>query len=475
MNKIFLLLLINVYLVPNISSSQVNLVNSEFDLVQTKKVLTEEINKILKETGTPSISLSLIKGKTIVWSEAFGYANVKKQIPASSSTIYSTGSNFKFVTATAIMQLAEAGKLNIDDPINNYLEELAINDLSSDGNPVTFRHLLSHHSGLKGPIEIIPIWERKLPKTLEKLTSEISTEEPPGVNFKYCNHCYALAGLVIEKVSGMTYQDYLIKNILKPLNIESEGPVIPTPKMVEELALPYSLKDNQSIPEYQSRFDVYPAGDIYLTSPEMANFYIAQLNEGSFKNQSILSTKSITEMQEQQFGSTYGLGVGVGVIKSKNKKYLQHTGGVPGFSTFFKSETNSKIGVYIASNSGNVQNTLAAIGNLALKLLSGENDVESLPSFTKKKFKEIKLSDEILSRYTGKYQLSPKFFITVSQEGNHLYGQATGQPKFELFAHDEDKFFLKVVDAQVNFNIEAGEVISLALIQNGKTEGKKVE
>ena len=473
MNKIFSLLLINVFLVPNMSTSQVNQINSEFDLVNTKKVLTEEINKILKETGIPSVSLSLIKGNTTVWSEAFGYANVKKQIPASSSTIYSTGSNFKFVTATAIMQLAEAGKLNIDDPINNYLEELAINDLSSDGTPVTFRHLLSHHSGLKGPIEIIPVWERKLPKTLEKIASEINSEEPPGKNFKYCNHCYALAGLAIEKISGMTYQDYLIKNILKPLNIESEGPVIPTPKMVEELALPYSLKDNQSIPEYQSRFDVYPAGDIYLTSPEMANFYIAQLNEGSFKNQSILSTKSITEMQEQQFGSTYGLGVGV--IKSKNKKYLQHTGGVPGFSTFFKSETNSKIGVYIASNAGNAQNILASIGNLALKLLNGEDKIKKLASLAKKEFKELKINNDILNKYAGKYQLAPTFFITISHEDDHLYGQATGQQKFELFAYEENKFFLKIVDAQITFNMENNEVISLTLNQGGKTEGKKIE
>ncbi len=473
MNKILLLLLISVYLVPNISSSQVNQLDSKFDLVQTKNTLTEEINKMLKETGIPSVSLSLIKGNTVVWSQAFGYANVKKQIPASSSTIYSTGSNFKFVTATAIMQLAEAGKLKIDDPINNYLKELAINDLSSDGTPVTFRHLLSHHSGLKGPIEIIPIWERKLPKTLEKLTSEISTEEPPGKNFKYCNHCYALAGLAIEKVSGMSYQDYLIKYILKPLQIKSEGPVIPTPTMVEELALPYSLKNNQSIPEYQSRFDVYPAGDIYLTSPEMANFYIAQLNEGLFAGESILTSKSISEMQTPQFGSTYGLGIGV--LKNDSTKYLQHTGGVPGFSTFFKSETYSKVGVYIASNAGNAQNILATIGNLALKLLNGKNEIERLPSFIKKEFIEKKISDDILSRYTGKYQLSPKFFITVSQEGAHLYGQATGQPKFELFAYDEDKFFLKVVDAQIKFNIENNEVISLTLIQNGETEGKKIE
>jgi len=240
MNKILFLLSFSLFLISNKAISQVNQTENNFDLEQSKKRLTEEINKVLKETGIPSISLSLIKDDAIIWSEAFGYANVKKKLPATSSTIYSTGSNFKFVTATAIMQLAEAGKLDIDNPINNYLGESAIDDLSSEGTPVTFRHLLSHHSGLKGPIEIIPIWERKIPKTLEEIASEISTEEPPGINFKYCNHCYALAGLAIEKISGQTFQEYIVKHILEPLQIDSKGPVIPTPSMVEELALPYS-------------------------------------------------------------------------------------------------------------------------------------------------------------------------------------------------------------------------------------------
>lgn len=473
MNKILFLLSFSLFLISNKAISQVNQTENNFDLEQSKKRLTEEINKVLKETGIPSISLSLIKDDAIIWSEAFGYANVKKKLPATSSTIYSTGSNFKFVTATAIMQLAEAGKLDIDNPINNYLGESAIDDLSSEGTPVTFRHLLSHHSGLKGPIEIIPIWERKIPKTLEEIASEISAEEPPGINFKYCNHCYALAGLAIEKISGQTFQEYIVKHILEPLQIDSKGPVIPTPSMVEELALPYSLENNKSVPEYQSRFDVFPAGDIYLTAREMANFYIAQLNQGSFKGQSILNSKSVTMMQEAQFGSSYGLGTGV-IIKD-DVKYLQHTGGVPGFSIFFKVEPASKTGVYIASNSSGVQSILGEIGNLSLKLINGETEIDPLQSFAKKEFEEIQLTEDVLKKYTGKYQLAPDFIITVTQEGESIYAQPTGQEKFELFAYGEDKFFLKVVYAQVKFNTENGKITSLTLFQNGETIGKKIE
>ncbi len=179
MNK-YILFLFGIILFSNKSVSQSSQNKNQFNLEETKKILSREINKILKETGIPSISFALIKGDSIVWSDAFGYTNVKKQVSATTSTIYNTGSNFKFVTATAIMQLAEDGKLNIDDPINKYLEDLSNDEFSKYNNPVTFRHLLSHHSGLKGPLfESIPVWERRSSRLLKTIASKMTSKYPP--------------------------------------------------------------------------------------------------------------------------------------------------------------------------------------------------------------------------------------------------------------------------------------------------------
>jgi len=471
MIRISFIILFSIFITLNKSFSQVTQNNDNTNFEKTKKILKSEIKKILAETGIPSISLTLIKGDSIYWSDAFGFTNVKKKTPATSTTIYNTGSNFKFVTATAIMQLAESKKLNIDDPINNYLEKYQIEDFSNEGIPVTFRHLLSHHSGLLiDKVEIIPLWERKLPKTLGELASTIKSETSPGINFKYCNKCYGLLGLIIEKVSRMSFQDYIIKNIFKPLQIESKGPVIPTPNMIEELALPYSLKENQPIPVSQLRFDVYPAGDIYLTTQEMAHFYVAQLNNGIYKGQSILNPKSVSEMQKPQFKSTYGLGI------KTNTKYLRHSGKVPGFSTYFKAEVATKTGVYIASNTGDAHAALKAIGNLALKLLNGNDKVTSLPSLAKQEFIKIELTKEVLKSYTGKYKLSPKFMIDITLEGRSLYAKATGQPKVKLFPYKKDSFFLKVIYAQVKFNTKKNVPIGLTLVQGeNKKYGKKIK
>ena len=102
--------------------------SGRFDLEKTKTVLTGLIQKTLADNGVPSMSIALVRGDSIVWKAAFGYANMRTRTPATTETLYSTGSSFKSVTATAVMQLAEQGKIKLDDPINRYLGESQVQD-----------------------------------------------------------------------------------------------------------------------------------------------------------------------------------------------------------------------------------------------------------------------------------------------------------------------------------------------------------
>jgi CubicO group peptidase (beta-lactamase class C family) len=121
------------------------------DLEKTKTVLAGLIEKTMDEQGIPSVSIALVKGDEIVWTEAFGYANVRTRTAATPDTIYSTGSTFKSVTATALMQLVEQGKCNLDDPVNQHLGDIRVQDRIQSEQPVTIRHILSHWSGLMAP------------------------------------------------------------------------------------------------------------------------------------------------------------------------------------------------------------------------------------------------------------------------------------------------------------------------------------
>src|SRR6185503_19750251 len=205
--------------------------NGRFDLQKTKTVLTGVIEKTLADNGIPSMSIALVRGDSIVWKAAFGYTNMLSRTPATTETLYSTGSSFKSVTATAVMQLVEQGKLKLDDPINRYLGESQVKDQSD--KPVTFTHILSHWSGLKNGAETQPIWGRKLPATLEAMTAGLSSVRPPETKWEYNNFAYGTAGLLAQKISGVEYEKYMVDNVLKPIGISTPHPMRPTPEMVE--------------------------------------------------------------------------------------------------------------------------------------------------------------------------------------------------------------------------------------------------
>ena len=177
------------------------------DLEKTKTVLTGLIEKALDERGIPSVSIALVKGDEIVWTEAFGYANVRTRTAATPDTIYSTGSTFKPVTATALMQLVEQGKCKLDDPVNQHLGDARVQDRIQSEQQVTIRHILSHWSGLLTGTNIKPIWGRELPMTLEELTAKLYSIRAPEVKWEYNNYAYGMAGLLVEKISGMDYED----------------------------------------------------------------------------------------------------------------------------------------------------------------------------------------------------------------------------------------------------------------------------
>jgi CubicO group peptidase (beta-lactamase class C family) len=126
----------------------------KFDLARTKAVLTPIIEKTLAENGIPSMSIALVRGDSIVWTAAFGYSNMYTHARATTETLYSTGSSFKSVTGTAVMQLVQQGKIRLNDPINRYLGDHPVQDRLQSEKQVTVTDILSHWSGLISGAEV---------------------------------------------------------------------------------------------------------------------------------------------------------------------------------------------------------------------------------------------------------------------------------------------------------------------------------
>ena len=444
--------------------------SGQFDLNKTKTVLTGLINKAITENGVPSIQIALVKGDSVVWTAAFGYSNVRMKVPATTETYYSTGSTFKSATATAIMQLVEQGKLKLDDPVNRYLGDDRVQDQLQVEKPVTFRHILSHRSGLLAGANTKPIWGRELPKPLDKMVSGLYSVRPPEQKYEYNNYAYGMAGLLIEKISGVEYEKYMYENVIKPLGIKTEHFVRPTPEMVELMALPYNAggAGKPPTPVEQVHFDVYPAGDIWLRAEEMARFLGAHLNGGVWQGKRIISEASVKTAHEAPYGGNYAFGWGVRKDPKSGHTIIAHTGGIPGMSSNMVGDVDAKVGVYYMSNSG----APGSIADAAIALLRGEDWAPPADR------KAIALDAKALDRYVGSYQLNPDLSIVVAREANGLVFRANGQGQAtELLAESATRFFVKGQGFTVEFvSNAAGEVEKLVIESDGeKQEAKKTK
>jgi len=440
--------------------------NGRFDLEKTKKVLTGVIEKTLADNGVPSMSIALVRGDSIVWKAAFGYTNMYTRSPATTETLYSTGSSFKSVTATAIMQLAEQGKLKLDDPINRYLGESQVHD--SIGKPVTFTHLLSHWSGLKSGAETQPIWGRKLPATLDELTSRLTSVRAPETKWEYNNFAYGTAGLLVQKISGVEYEKYMVDNILKPLGVTTPHPVYPSPEMVERMALPYKAGGSfgKPAPEVQVHFDVYPAGDVYLTAEDMARYLAAQLNGGVFHGTRILSEESVREMHKPRFGGDYGFGFWMVHDIATGHTLIHHGGAIAGQRAFLIGDLDAHVGVYYMTNSDFLPDATPPVQSevvyAALKLLRGENYVP------RPRRKGIAVDEKVLNSYVGTYELG-RATLVVSRVGRALALQQGNQPAInELLAETPTRFFQRGSTATITFERDGGTVERLVLESGGQ-------
>jgi D-alanyl-D-alanine-carboxypeptidase/D-alanyl-D-alanine-endopeptidase len=432
----------------------------EFNLKRTEKVMTQLIERSMQERGVASASVALVKDDKIVWKAAFGYSNLRTKTLATPDTIYSTGSTFKSVTATALMQLQEQGKLSLDDSINRYLGENRVQDRLQADVAVNFHHLLSGWSGLLPGASVKPIWGRELPPTLEEFTSTLYSIRAPETKWEYNNYAYGTAGLLVQEISGQEYEEYIVEHILKPLGVTTAHPAYPSPEMVEMMALPYSAGGSRGTPTAvgQVHFDVYPAGDLYLTAEDMARYLGAHLNGGVFNGERILSEESVKDMHTNRFGGDYALGFWVETDEISGHTIIQHGGAIAGQRSMLRGDVDAKVGIYYMTNS----DVELPIDHAALALLRGDD--YQLP------VKRVgnKVDGKILDEYVGTYTSPEGIAVTFTRDGPDLISKR-GNAVTELLAESDESFYYAPFNSVVTFmRDDKGAVDRLELSLNGR-------
>jgi CubicO group peptidase (beta-lactamase class C family) len=389
-------------------------------------------------------------GKVLL-DKGYGFANLEWDIPNTPTTKFRLGSITKQFTAASILLLEERGKLKVEDPVKKYIP-----DAPAAWDKITIFHVLTHTSGIPS-FTGFPDYEstEAIPTTPEKLVARFRDkplEFEPGTKWNYSNSGYVLLGYLIEKISGQSYSDFVQQNIFTPLGMKDSGYDSNSATIARRAAGYTPGKSGPVNAGFVHMSIPFSAGALYSTTEDLLRW-----EQGLFGGK-VLTATSLAKMTTP-YKQDYAFGL---VISANNgHKMIAHDGGIEGFNTSLAYYPDDKLVVAVLANlNGPFAGQIAA--NLA-KVAHGEK-VE-LPA----ERKEITVSPEILKQYVGTYELAPTFSIAMTLENGQLMTQATNQQKLPLFAESETMFFLKVVDAQVEFvKNEKGEVTHMVLHQNGQ-------
>lgn len=308
----------------------------------------------IKQRKIVGLSVAIVDEEGKLMSDGFGYANKEKKDKASSETLFPIASITKTFTGIAVMQLAEKGLIDLDKPIGDYIEELSLP--GGEEEIITTRMLLTHHSGIQGDI----LYNWYLPEVsdnpliYEQVVDLINKEGcifPPGKMYSYSNSGYSLLGVLIHRISGTPYVDYIRSHILEPLEMESTI-MFPGEEAENEIATGYDGKTSSTMPMKLG----IPAGGMALASNDAVKYLQAVINT-YHGNEILLKKTTLHQMMISQNDSIpldkdFSIGLSwflQNPIKTYTK-YTSHRGELPPYHSMLVILPELKIGVCIATN-----------------------------------------------------------------------------------------------------------------------------
>ncbi len=359
--------------------------------VDVGRVVTQlepEIDKTLLEGKIPSATVALVVGDRVVWVGAYGQTNLWARTPAVPSSVYLIGSTFKAMATVALLQLMEQGKFKLDDKVSAYLTEFKIQG-EDPAKPVTFRHLLTHLSGMPGDFGPFPVWGETAPPPLEEyLKTSLKVVRPPLQKEEYSNMAYGLIGYLVQKLSGVPFKKYVTENLFKPLEMTSSV-FEPQGELEERLTIPYvpDEKTGRLTPAVRLKASVWPAGIVYGTVLDQANWLMMNLNGGVFKGKRVISEATLEQMFTRQYdqfkgpvenlwgGPEAGFGLTWWVDTRGGEHYFAHSGSVPGYTAFLLGNRERKLGFAILTNGHRAHPHLIKLADKAIDLLKANTRV----------------------------------------------------------------------------------------------------
>jgi len=412
------------------------------------------------------VALAAREGK-ILFEKGYGYASLELGVPATPQTRFRIGSITKQFTAAAILRLQEQGKLSVTDKLAKFIPDYP------RGEEVTLHHLLTHTSGIHSYtskpnfLETAPLAVK--PEDLIQSFKDDPYDFSPGEKYLYNNSGFFLLGYIVAKVSGQSYAAFLRQEFFEPLGMTNTG-VHEASAILKHEATGYSCSGGEL--RKALNWDMSRAGGagaLYSTVEDLfrwneAVFGGKVLSDASLKAAfTPVVTKEDTESAGQK-ETGYGYGWAVG--KTRGLRTIEHGGGLHGFLSYLLRFPEQKFTVVVLANASDpppnlVPSSLAQ--EIARLYLWREMKPRAVPRVA------TSVNPATYDALVGRYDYG-NAILTVTKDGNRLFAQLAGQPKFEIFPKSETEFFWKVVEAEVTFvKNEKGDVTKAIHRQGGQT------
>ncbi|WP_408956599.1 serine hydrolase [Natroniella sp. ANB-PHB2] len=317
----------------------------------------------LDEHDISGVTLSVVKDGEILVSKGYGYADLEKRKAVDPKrTLFRPGSVSKLFTWTAVMQLVEQNKLDLNEDINNYLDFEIPNTIlgkgSTEAKPITMKHLMTHTPGFEDVGEGLFVLSEEEMLSLEEYLKQYLPARvfPSGEILAYSNYGTALAGYIVEQVSRQAFEEYVDEHIFKPLEMNYSTFKQPLPdELAPYMTRAYKLVEGEY---YEGSFEYIsgsPAGSMSVSAEDMARFMIAHLQNGSYGEQRILQEESVKKMHQQQFthhSEVQGMALGFIEDNLNGERIITHGGGTSLFFSGLYLLPEHNIGLFVSYSDG---------------------------------------------------------------------------------------------------------------------------
>ena len=393
------------------------------------------VNSVMKAKQIPGVALLVVQNGKIVVEKGYGYSNLEHMVPVKPETIFQSGSVGKQFTAMAVMMLVDEGKVQLDDPVSKYLPETP-----DTWKNIKVRNLLSHTSGLGDYPSDFDFRKDYNEDQLWEIVKKTPLNFQPGDKWDYSNLGFLTLGILIHKVSGQFYGDFLHDRIFQPLGMNStriinEKDIIPNRSAGYELVKGEIKNQDWVSPTMNTTAD----GSLYFNIVDLAKW------DAALYAQKLVSKSSFDAMWtavKLNNGSTYPYGFAWDVTSVNGHRLLEHGGAWQGFTTHVARYVDDKLSVIVLTNLAGANPEYLAHGVAGLYL----------PAVALAKHTKINLNDDQLKAFAGEYKFDSGQTVQVSAAPGKLILQTGESTKHDLLPESPNSFFIEMSETTISFD-----------------------